>query len=153
MAKYLYLNAVYVQAPAFTSKVWFHVATVGSGVTAGDNWAGLYNAAGTLVASVAIDSAAAAAELHEFSWTSPVLLEPGMYWVGIVFNATTMPALYRSSATLLAAMNANLAASAYRACIAMDGTAYATLPASITPSSNAQSVSSNSAQPYWLAIS
>ena len=153
VAKYLYLNAVYVQAPSFTSKVWFHVATAGSGATAGDNWAGLYNAAGTLIASAAIDSAATATGLNEFSWASPVLLEPGMYWVGIVFNATTMPALYRSSATLLAAMNANLAASAYRVCISMNGTPYATLPASITPSSNVQSVSSNSAQPYWLAIS
>jgi Pectate lyase superfamily protein len=152
-AKYLYLNAVYVHAPAVTTKAWFHVSVAGSGVTSGANWVALYNAAGTLVASAAIDASATSTGIQSVAWKTSTVLAPGMYFVGIVFDATTMPQLYRSSESLLAAMNANLTPAAYRTSIAMGGTAYTTAPASITPSSNVQSVSSSDAQPYWLAIS
>ena len=153
VAKCLYLNAVYVQAPTVTEKAWFHVAVAGSGVTSGANWIALYNAAGDLVASAAIDSSATSTGIQSVAWKSSAMLMPGMYFVGIVFDATTMPQLYRSSETLLAAMNANLAAPAYRTSIADAGAAYTTAPSSIDPNSNAQSVSANDAQPYWLAIS
>jgi hypothetical protein len=153
VAKYLYLNAVYVQGPALTSKVWFQVGTAGSGATSGENWAGLYSSAGQLLASAAIDAAVTTSGLHSFAWSSAAVLQPGMYWIGVLFNASTMPQLYRSSSTLLAAMNANLGPTAYRACIAMNGGGYSTLPSSITPSSNVQVVSANDAQPYWLAVS
>ena len=151
--KYLYLNAVYVHAPAVTTKAWFHISVAGSGVTTGANWLALYNAAGTLVASAAIDASATSTGIQSIPWKTSAVLAPGMYFVGILFNATTMPQLYRSSDSLLAAMNANLTPAAYRTSIAMDGTPYTTAPASITPTSNAQSVSSSDAQPYWLAIS
>lgn len=152
-ASCLYLNAVYVQSPTVTSKVWFQVGTAGSGAVSGESWAGLYDSAGTLVASAAIDAAVTASGLHSFSWSSAATLDHGMYWIGIVFNASTMPQVYRSSETLLAAINANLGATAYRSCIAMNGTAYTALPSSIKTTSNVQAVSSNEAQPYWLAIS
>ena len=153
VAQYLYLNAVYVQGPVVTSKVWFQIGTAGSGATSGENWAGLYNSSGQLVASAAIDSAVTASGLHSFAWSSTAALKPGMYWVGVLFNASTMPQVYRSSSTLLAAMNANLAVEAYRTCIANSGNGYTALPSSIDPSLNVQTVSSNSAQPYWVAVS
>jgi hypothetical protein len=152
VAGYLYLNAVYIHCPAPTSKVWFQVGTAGAGASSGENWAGLYTAAGTLVAKAAIDAAATASGLHSFAWSTAVTLQPGMYWIGIVFNASTMPQLYRSSSTLLAAMNANLGAASYRTCIAAGGSVQTGLPATITPSANVQTVSANDAQPYWVAI-
>lgn len=151
--KYLYLNAVYIQAPAVTEKAWFHISVAASGVTSGANWITLYNATGTLVASAALDAAATTPGLQSIPWKTAAALSPGMYFVGIVFDATTMPQLYRSSESLLAAMNANLTPAAYRTSIAMAGTTYTTPPSSITPSSNTQSISPNDAQPYWLAIS
>jgi hypothetical protein len=146
-AKTLYLNAIEVNAAVTTTKGYFIVNASGSGGTAGNNWIGLFDSAGTLVASAGIDAAVTAAQgLFTATWSVSAPLTPGLYWVGIVFNATGMPQLIRQGGAILAAINNNLAAASLRACV--NGTNVTTL-ANITPGSNAQT----NAQAYWVAIS
>lgn len=143
-----YLNLIEVESVAVTTKLWYEVQTAGATPTTNESWAMLYNMSGAIVASAALDSVVASSGLISVSWSASALLEPGLYWVGVVFNAATVPAIYRSSTSMLAAINGNLGASAYRA--AVNGTSItATTPGTITPSSNSQT----NALPFWFAIS
>jgi hypothetical protein len=142
----VYLNAVYVPYAVTTTKAWFSISAAGVTPTAGQNYVGLYNSSGTLVASVGVDSSVTATGMQSVTWTSPANLSAGLYWVAMLWNAATTPALARSSTANLAIMNANLSAVTARFC--SNGTGKTSLTA-ITPSSN----NTSTAQPIWTAIS
>lgn len=143
----LYLNRVF-PLPGTCSTVWFSIATPGSGASAGENWFSLFDQTGTLLAKAAADSAVTGTGLQSLTWIIPAKLTGAPLWVGVLFNASAMPQLDRSSTALQAAMNANLTASQYRTCT--NGTSLTTPPATITPASNSNG---GSLQPYWLALS
>lgn len=143
----LYLNRVF-PLPGTTSTVWFSIATPGSGAVAGQSWIGLYGHTGLLLAQAAADSTVTGTGLQSLTWATPAALPGSPCWVGVLFNASAMPQLDRSSTALQAAMNANLTAASYRTCT--NGTSLTTLPATITPASNSNG---GSLQPYWLALS
>lgn len=152
----LYLVGLQCRTPFTTTKALFSAssATTPSGVTANENYVGLYNSSGTLVASVEIDSLLTSFTAGEQSpsWSSSYSGPAGMYWFALLLNATTNPTLYRcGSTTDNQTPNANLTtASIYRICKA--GTGQTSLPASITPSSNSINSSSDSPRNWWCAI-
>lgn len=131
----LYLAALYVPRPATATKLGWGINVAASGVTAGQNFVGLYNSAGTRLASVGVDGRLTA--IGPNSETISVSLTPGLYWVAYLFNATTMPRLYVGGDLSGSLLNWNVTGASLA--FATNGTGLTALPASITPSSNAVS--------------
>lgn len=120
------------------------VATAGSGLTAGQNFLGLYNSAGTLVWSLGVDTDPTTTGFK--TSTMAVALTPGKYWVAALFNGTTAPALARCGAVAgsTAAINVGLSGTTLRSGI--NGTGATALPAPITLSNTTLGTY------YWFAI-
>lgn len=146
----LYLTAVYPRVAFNSSKVYFSIATAGVTPTTGDNWIGLYNTSGTLLASKEIDSNVTGVGLQTITWTSATGAQPaGLYWVGFYFNAATEPTLYRAPTPAdNATQNVNLTTSSYRMCQQAGGFTTA-LPSPLTVSSNSIS---GSPRLWWVAL-
>lgn len=141
----VYLMQVPVTKSATTASIWFIVGgTAAAGVTTAE--IGLYNSSGTKLGSADISTLITTSNVLR-SASVAVAVTPGLYWVAIVINATTMPSLCRPNAVTAAQLNANLTASTAR--YAVNGTGQATLPASITPSSND---TSGSIRAWWTAV-
>lgn len=129
----VYLMAVYVPRPVTVSSIVWYVHGVAVTPTAGQNEIGLYNSAGTKLASANVDSAITSVNVKTTTITSTALV-PGLYWIGFVFNAATPPTLARGGDLNAGLINANLGAASYRA--ATNGTGATALPSTITPGSN-----------------
>lgn len=140
------LLRVNIRTAVTCTNVCAFITTGGSGLTANQNFAGLYNSAGTLVAATANQTAAwAGTGLMTMPLAAgPFALTPGFYWVALLSNGTTPPTFSRSAQASGAASNTGLAAASYR--FAANGTG--TSLASITPSSNTAT-----SLPYWAALS
>lgn len=132
----VYLSAVYPVADASITKIYWHLAVAAATVTADQNEVGLYDSSGTLLASTNVDDDITSADLIETAIDATNVTAGGMYWVGMVFNASTMPTIARGAglSNTSAAINVGLTAASYR--FATNGTSQTSLPASITPSSN-----------------
>ena len=135
------------RACAVTS-ILLEVATAGSGLTSGENWAGLYTASGDLIGKTADQSSAwESFGLHTAALTGgPYYLSQGWAYVVILANGTTGPAFGRATVQGSGAVNAGLTVAAAR--YAVNSSAQTALPSSITMSSNAFS-----AMTYWAALS
>lgn len=131
----VYLTKIHVSTPVTVTKLYWWVTTIGATATAGQNWVGLYNAAGTRLATTGVDADITTTGLKTTTITGQALV-PGFYWVAMVFNAGTAPTIARAtgSAGLTTALNMGLTAAQFR--YAINGTAQTTLPATITPASN-----------------
>jgi hypothetical protein len=121
-------------APATVASLIGHITTPGSGLTAGQCFAGLYNATGTLIGSTA-DQAAAWAVAGQKVMTltatatgSLTSLPPGVYYAALLAVGTTMPQFARASG--VGPANANLGISGTR--FATYGTGQTALPATFT---------------------
>ncbi|MGW2724783.1 hypothetical protein [Streptomyces sp. NPDC001492] len=144
----LYLVRVDIAAALNATKLYWWVANTGSGATTNQNFVGLYDSSGTLLASANVDAGFSSATLKTTTITSTALTAGSFYWVGLLFNASVTPTLTRASGWtgVDAAANLGLSASAYR--FAKNGTGRTSLPSSLTPSSN---VGSDIAGP-WVAV-
>ena len=142
------LVKVQVPQPISVTNVVLYVVTAGNTLTAGQSFAGIYNSAGTLVATTASQSS---------SWNStgrksmaltggPFTLAPGYYWVAFFSNGTTAPAFGKNNNALDATLY-NGTTTAARNRFATNGTATTALAGSITPGSN---VSLNT--PFWAGL-
>lgn len=112
------------------------VTTPGSGLTAGQNFAGLYNSAGTRIGVTADQSVAwTTTGEKNMALTAPVLVTAGAYYVALLANGTTPPAFLRmaQSASVQDIVNHGLTAATAR--WATGPTAQTSLPASITMAS------------------
>lgn len=143
------LGKVLVNTTQSVSGIALYVATGGVGLTSGQNFAGVYNASGTLVATTADLTTpwAGTGWMNHALVGAPFVLSAGSYWIAIMSNAgTSRPTFGRNSGSLSGALynglltNANLR-------FATNGTGTTSLPSSITPSSNA----SNNV-PFWFAL-
>lgn len=143
----IYLAKVIVRQPTSVTNVVLFVATAGTTLTASQSFAGVYDSTGTLVGTTADQSV---------SWTStgyksmalaggPFTLNPGAYWIAWTSNGSTPPQILRSQALNGTLYNGSLPASQYR--YATNGTG-TTLPATITPASNAVGLVA-----WWAALS
>jgi len=140
----VYLAAVQVNQAMTATKILWGINTQGATITSGQNFVGLYNSAGSRLATVGVDARVTTTGM--FTETISVAVTPGLYWVAFVFNATTMPQVYRGQDLNATLMNAGISSNALLR-YATNGTSQTSLPSSITPSSNA------SAQfAYWAAI-
>jgi hypothetical protein len=140
----LYLSKVLLRKAATISKLWYNCTTAAVSPVAGQNFIGLFDSSGTLLASASIDGNLTANVVHSISIT-PQNLAAGSYWVGMITNASTPPQFARSSGNNL--MNAGLTAANYR--FAVNGTGRTSMPATITPGSNSVS----GVISLWTAIS
>jgi hypothetical protein len=142
------LLRVNVRAGISCTNVLAWITAGGSSLTAGQNFAGLYNSAGTLVGTSADQTTPwAGTGLMTMPLTGgPFNLAAGFYWVALLSNASVTPATFaRSTQAAAGTPNAGLAVSAARFAANGSGT---TLPASITPASNTLT-----SLPYWAALS
>jgi len=142
----VYLSALYVSKSITATKLFWGVQTPGLGTpVAGQNFVGIYNSAGTLLQSVNVDGRTGTNTI--FTETISVALTPGMYWIGFVFNATTLPGIIGPAGLLATAINFNDTASTSR--WAVNGTGQTSLPATITPASN---TGPSISRFYWAAL-
>ena len=143
----LYLASVYLRSAATVSKVWWVNTTAAASATAGQNLVGLYSSAGTLLASVSIDSIVTGNGVQSATFSTPPAVQAGRYWVGVLVNAGTPPAMARMAGASASANNVNPSAAPYR--VAVNGTGLTAMPATITPASN----SLTGALALWAAVS
>jgi len=128
------LIRVAVRAKAATtvlvSNIEIGVGTAGVTLTAGQNFAALYNTAGTRLAVTADQSAVWTSTGHKtMALTVPQNLAAGYYWIGILPNGTTPPQLTRASSA--ASVNSKTTAATSR--FGSFGAGQTATPASITP--------------------
>ena len=142
------MGKVLVNSTQSVSNIYLYINTGGSGLTSGQNFAGVYNSSGTLVATTADLTTpwAGTGWMTHALVGAPYGLSQGAYWVAIMSNGTTRPAFGKNNNLLSGALyNGLLTTANLRFCT--NGTGTTALPSSITPSSN---VTSN--VPYWFAL-
>ena len=142
------LIGVQVRAAVSCTNVIVVVNTGGSVLTSGQNFAGLYNSAGTLIGTSADQTTAwASTGLMTMALTGgPFALPAGLYWVSLLSNGTTSPAFGRNVNNVAGLVNGTNAAATSRYGSILSG--QHSLPGSITPASiTAQGVG------FWAALS
>jgi hypothetical protein len=132
----VYLAAVNVRKASTATKAFFIVNTAAVTPTAGQNFVGLYDASGNLLNATGIDSNITSVGLTTVTLSASQSLSAGVYWIALLINAATPPAICRAGATQLTALNVNLSAATLR--FAVNGTSKTALTA-IIPSSNSAS--------------
>lgn len=126
------------------------VSTAATTPTANQNFLGLYDSTGALVASTAagaIDAALASSGLLTGAVQTPYAAAAGSYWVAFLNNAATPATIARGSGSALGIANAGLTGANMR--FAVNGTGRTTLASSITVGSNTQT----GAFTMWAAVS
>ncbi len=132
----IFLNRINVRVAMSVTNVIAFLSAVGSGLTASQNYAGLYNSSGTLIAATADQTSAwetTANTYHVMSLAGgPYNLTPGFYWVALLATGTTTPSFGYFQVFQAASANPGLTAATAR--FATAGTA--TSLVSITPASS-----------------
>jgi hypothetical protein len=143
------LIRVNVRQAILVTNVVVAVNSAGVGLTSGQNFAGLYNSAGTLIGTSADQTTPWGTTGLKVAALAggPFAVPAGFLWVAVLSNTgTSTPQFTRySSPASTAVNNAGFAAAAARWATNGTGTA---LPASITPGSNALIGPS-----YWAGLS
>ncbi len=129
----VYLVGVKVARAADITKLFWSVSTAGATPTAGQNEVGLYNAAGVKLVSANVDAAVSSVG-GKSTTVASTPVTPGLYWLGMVFNASTAPTIGIAGSVSASITSLGLSAAGYR--FATNGTGATALPASITPGSN-----------------
>lgn len=142
----VYLTAVFVPQICTINKILWMVKTAAITPTTSQNFLGIYNAAGTLLNSVNVDTASTSVGFNSTTITATIVT-PGMYWVAMVFNAATPPVLQSTTANGTST-GMGLGVSASLARFATSSTAQTSLPGTITPASNARTAGG-----MWAAVS
>jgi hypothetical protein len=142
----VYLVGLRVRAAATISTLWISVGTVAATVTAGQNGLALYDSTGARLSTAMSDTIFTTAGLRSGTLAAAQSVTAGLYWVGILGNATTPVQLSRGT-SILSTPNVGLTAATYRYCL--NGTGQTSFPSSITPASNTQTA----AFTFWAAAS
>jgi hypothetical protein len=143
----LHLVRVKLRFATTITNLLVSVGTAGITPTAGQSFLGLYNAAGTLVATTAdAGTALTGTSLISVPLTAPYVAVAGEYWVAVMVNFATAPLLARASNQNIFG-TFSLGATAANRRFAINGTALTALPGSITPASNA---TATTGQTYWV---
>jgi hypothetical protein len=142
----LYLCRLLVPTAATITNVMFYISTAGSGLTAGQNFAALYNTSGTLLSATA-DQASnwQSTGGKTMALSTPQAVTAGYYYVGFYANGTTLPTLFRAVSGGIA--NVNLSAATYNWATCANGTGLTTA----MPGSTGVLTSNGTA--YWVAVS
>lgn len=123
--------------------------TPGAGLVAGQNFAGLYTAAGTRIGVTADQSVAwTTTGEKNMALVAPVLITAGTYHVALLSNGTTPPSFLRIAVSASVADIVNHGLTPATARWTTGPTAQTTLPASITMASRV-----NSGTTYFAGVS
>lgn len=117
---------------------------IGTTPTTGENWIGLYNAAGTQLAQGSVDSLVTSSGLGKFAITAQTIA-PGTYYVMWLMNAAAMPTLMKANGNVT---QYNIGNSGATLRAAVYGTAQTNLPGTATMAS----LSATNATPYWVGL-
>ena len=128
------------------NNILYSLATSGSGLTAGQNFVGIYNSAGTRIAVSADQTSNFGVAGEHTASVTPVTVEPGDYYVVILMNGTGIPNLHASSSTGTSLTNVNLSVGSLRASL-LSGP-FTSLPATVTMSSQG-----GNAYVVWFGLS
>lgn len=141
------LGRIILRRAATISNIWLSVITAGSGLTSGQSFVGLYSGSGTRLAVSADQSTSwTSGGVKQIALTASYAAAPGIYYVALLSNGTTMPQFAASGPSSNSPVNANLTVSTGRS---LSGpSAQTTLPASITMSGNAFNTTA-----YWFGVS
>jgi hypothetical protein len=155
----LYLATLNLAAGIQLTKLYFNIATAASGITSSQNFAGLFNATGTQVATTADLSTLIGTNTGYITapltatYTVPTA---GVYYFGVFFNAgTTQPVLTTQVSEVTVTTSSTVAAGPVATAAQYPFSVSATtglttaLPASITVSSNSLTGAYN----LWAAAS
>lgn len=140
----LFLSGMFITESFTATALYWGVSVTPTSQTAGQNFVGLYDSGGTLLTSVGVDGDTATTGLK--TATINVTLNPGTYWAGFLFNATTAPQLPRCAGTGGSASIINVGLTGAALLYATNGTGRTAMPATITMASNAAGTG------YWVAI-
>ncbi|HEY6276022.1 MAG TPA: hypothetical protein VIX86_06790 [Streptosporangiaceae bacterium] len=111
------LSRINLRQAISVTNVLYYVGTIGSTLTSGQCFAGLYSSAGTLIGASADQSVAWAATTGLYTSalaSGPFAAGPGFVWVALMFNGTTGPAAGRALAAGFATSNLGFAAAVSR---------------------------------------
>jgi hypothetical protein len=140
----VYCMRIDVYKPVTAGHLWFYITVAGSGITAAENFVGLYNSSGTLLASAGIDSNMTSTGTQKVAITAQALT-PGTYFVAFLGVATTMPTLLRSTSAI-AAYNIGTSAATLRAGTLATGQTSLPSPATLSGLVN------GTAAPWWAGL-
>lgn len=140
----LFLSGMFITESFTATTLYWGVSVTPTTQTAGQNFVGLYDSTGTLLASVGVDGDTASTGLK--AGAISVALTPGTYWAAFLFNAATAPQLPRCAGTGGTASLINVGLTGATQLYATNGTGRTSMPSTITMASNAASTG------YWAAI-
>jgi Right handed beta helix region len=145
----LHLIKITAQASATINNIITAVNTVGATLTAGQNFAALFDSAGNRIGITADQSTAwTTTGLKTMALTAGVAVTAGQdYYIVLLSVGTTPPSFPRSASSTVAA-NAGLATTALR--FAANATGQTSMPSTITLSSN---TGGSPAATFWCALS
>lgn len=145
----VFLGKILLEEAASVTNIIVTLATAGSGLTSGQNFAGLYDSSGTLIA-VTADQTVTWANGTGAKTTAlvggPYSLPAGAYYGALLANGTTPPQFIRGHAISSSTLNIGLTAATGR--YLTSGTGQTALPASIALGS-----ASFDFRAWWLALS
>lgn len=145
----VWMTKLWLRQPASITNLVTFIATAGSGLTAGQCFAGLYDSAGTLVGQTVDQSGLwTTAGTHVMPLTVSYSAAAGAYYVALLANGTTLPTMVRETQITGGTqqmVNIGLTAATARAATAGAAT---TLPATITMAARTMA-----AQSLFVAVS
>lgn len=146
----IYLMAIILRTSKTITNLILSATSGGTTLTAGGNFAALYDSGGTQRGVTADQTTPwATAGTKIMALTSPYSSAPaGVYWLAFVTNGSGLPQFARCNATGSSTSTVNVGLTASTARYATNGTTSTTLPSSITAASNA-----NSTPSWWGAFS
>lgn len=139
----IFLVSVFLRVPQTITKVGFSVLVAGAVLTAGQNHAGLYDAAGNKLSSGSADTAFTGTGYQTVNLSASQSVTPGRFYVALLANGTTPPTL---AAEASSASTANAGLTATTARFATNSAGQTTLPSTITLSGN------TIAAPAWACL-
>jgi hypothetical protein len=143
----LYLVKIHVPIAGPVTNVLLYVTAAGSGLTTGQNFAGLYSPSGTLLGATADQTSLwSSVGLQTMPLTGgPASVAAGDYYAGFVVNGTTAPGLARGNNQSATMVNVGLSTSTYRAATSTTGVTTSLPATAATPVA--------SAYLWWMALS
>jgi hypothetical protein len=141
------MQKVWLRQAATITNVCMGIGSAGVALTAGQNFAGLYDGAGNRLGVTADQSAVwNSAGFKQMPLVAPVAVAAGAYYVAVLSNAGTPPTLARGGIITSSFPNANLTAT--NAAYAIGPAGQTTLPLSITMASRTLTANST-----WSGVS
>lgn len=132
----LRLYRVSIKKPSTINRILMTQSVAGSGLTAGQNFAGIYDSSGTLLGQTADQSTdwstgGSTSTLRSMPLTAQLPVPAGKYWIAFLMNGTTGPSFLRGATGGGTWINAGTTASTRRC--GSQGSGYTALPATFDP--------------------